>query len=154
MEEITTACDDALYECDFYSWTQRQAELMRVGRLAEIDLPNLVEEIESLGRAQFHALRSSYRLVLMPLLKMRHQPERRTLSWTATVVRERVSIEDCLADNPGLRSRRAEAFDAAYPGARREAAAETALPLRAFPVACPYSLEQVEDHDFWPEDAS
>ncbi len=152
MDEIATACDVSLYESDFYSWTQRQAELMRTGRLAEVDLPNLVEEIESLGRAQFHALRSSYRLVLMHLLKMRHQPERRTPSWTATVVRERTAIEDCLADNPGLRPRRGEAFAAAYPGARREAAAETTLPLRLFPKVCPFSLEQVEDHEHWPED--
>lgn len=152
MEEIATACDNALYESDFYSWTQRQAELMRAGRLAEIDLPNIAEEIESLGRAQYHALRSSYRLVLLHLLKMRHQPERRTPSWTSTIVRERTAIEDCLSDNPGLRPRRAEAFAAAYPGARREAAAETTLPLRTFPKACPFSLEQVEDHDVWPED--
>ena len=126
---------------------------MRAGRLAEIDLPNLVEEIESLGRAQYHALRSSYRLVLLHLLQMRHQPERRTPSWTATVVRERTAIEDCLSDNPGLRPRRDEAFAAAYPGARREAAAETALPLRTFPNACPFSLELVENHDGWPEDS-
>ena len=151
MEEIATACDDTLYDRDFYSWTRRQAALLRAGRLAEADLPNLVEEIESLGRAQFHALRSSYRFVLMHLLKMRVQPERRTASWTATVVRERNAVEDCLADNPGLRPRSADAFAAAYAGARREAA-ETTLPLRAFPAACPFSLEQVEDHEFWPED--
>ena len=153
MVEIATACDETLYETDFYTWTHRQAALMRAGRLAEADLPNLIEEIESLGRAQHHALRSSYRLVLLHLLKMRCQPERRTASWTATTARERNNIEDGLADNPGLRPRRADAFAAAYAGAQREAAAETTLPPRTFPAVCPFSLAQVEDHDFWPEEA-
>ena len=43
---------------------------------------------------------------------------------------------------------------AAYLGARREAATETTLLLRTFPEACPFLLEQVEDHDVWPEDIS
>ena len=45
----------ALYESDFYTWCMREARLLREGRLAELDLPNLAEEIASLGNEQEHA---------------------------------------------------------------------------------------------------
>lgn len=37
-----------LYEADFYSWTQEQANLLRHHQWNQLDLPNLIEEIESL----------------------------------------------------------------------------------------------------------
>jgi hypothetical protein len=39
-----------LYEADFYAWIQEQAELLRDRQWSQLDLPNLIEEIESLGR--------------------------------------------------------------------------------------------------------
>jgi Domain of unknown function DUF29 len=41
-----------------------------------------------------------------------------------------------------------------YPKACRLAQAETSLPLAAFPENCPWSLEQVLDDDFFPEETS
>jgi hypothetical protein len=38
------------YEQDFYAWTVQQAELLRSGKLRDLDFENLIEEIESLGR--------------------------------------------------------------------------------------------------------
>jgi hypothetical protein len=40
------------YEQDFYAWTQEQARMLRAGALAHLDIPNLVEEIESMGRSE------------------------------------------------------------------------------------------------------
>ena len=37
-----------LYEADFYAWTQEQAILLHNQQWSQIDLPNLIEEIESL----------------------------------------------------------------------------------------------------------
>ncbi|MGI9275123.1 MAG: DUF29 domain-containing protein [Endozoicomonas sp.] len=58
-----------LYDTDFYSWTQRQAELIRDGRLPGLDLENILEEIESMGRNDYRVLQSRIALVLMHLLK-------------------------------------------------------------------------------------
>ena len=41
-----------LHESDFHAWAYRQAELLRAGRLDEIDIPNMIEEIESMGRIE------------------------------------------------------------------------------------------------------
>jgi len=35
-----------------YAWTQEQATLLRSQQWSQIDLPNLIEEIESLGKQQ------------------------------------------------------------------------------------------------------
>jgi Domain of unknown function DUF29 len=143
----------ALYESDFYTWCMREARLLREGRLAELDLPNLAEEIASLGNEQEHALGSSLRILLVHLLKWRYQAKRRTRSWAGTIVRERGNYDDRLLKNPGLKSIQGELLARAYRRARREAAAETGLPLAALPESCPFTLAQVLDDDFWPEPA-
>lgn len=57
MDEINTG-ESSLYETDFYAWTQQQAALMKEGCLADLDLMNVLEEIESLGRKEVSELRS------------------------------------------------------------------------------------------------
>lgn len=139
-----------LYERDFYGWCLEQARLVRAGRLAELDLPNLAEELESLGKEQARALRSSYRVLLLHLLKWRYQPRRRSRSWSATIVRERDAARERVAESPGLKPRQRALLAEAYRGARKEAAAETGLSLATFPEACPFTLEQALDETFWP----
>ncbi len=48
-----------LYESDFYSWTQRQADMLRSGKLETADLANIIEEIETLGRSEESSLESA-----------------------------------------------------------------------------------------------
>ncbi len=142
---------EPLYERDFYTWCMQQARLVQERRFAELDVENVVEELESLGKEQAHKLGSAYRVLLMHLLKWRYQPKRRTRSWAGTIVRERLNAAEILAENPGLRSKRRALFSRAYNGARREAAAETGLPLSTFPEICPFAIDQVLDDDWWPE---
>lgn len=141
----------SLYERDFYTWALAQAELVRSGRLAELDLDNVAEELESLGKEQADRLESSFRVLLLHLLKWRYQPRRRSRSWRGSIVRERVNIERVLEGNPGLKPRCAELFTAAYRGARKEAAAETGLSIARFPEASPFTMNEALDEEFWPE---
>lgn len=150
MPEQLTA-DAQLYEQDFYSWALRQAELLRARRFADLDVENVAEELESLGKEQAHKLESALRVLLLHLLKWKYQPQRRSRSWRGTIVRERINAERVLEENPGLKPHRERLFATAYRGARKEAAAETGLPLATFPEAAPFSLAQALDEEFWPE---
>ena len=38
------------YEQDFYMWTQEQAAILKAGALSQLDVANLIEEIESMGK--------------------------------------------------------------------------------------------------------
>jgi hypothetical protein len=150
METLDTKDPDTLYERDFITWTQQQAALLKKGRLDLVDVANLAEEVESLGKSQLSALRSSYKLIAMHLLKLMKQPEKATASWENTINRERGNVIDLLDENPGMRSKRSELFLKAYGSARSEAAFETQIDLMQFPEEPPFSLEQIESTLFWP----
>ena len=75
------------------------------------------------------------------------------MSWTDTIIRERLHAARVLRANPGLKPQQAELFHYAYADARKEAAGETGLSLDRIPGAAPFSLAQVMDEGFWAEPA-
>ena len=132
-----------LYEQDFYQWTQEQTELMKAGALSQLDIPNLIEEIESMGRSEKRELRSRLTVLLMHLLKWDYQPDRRSGSWKSTINPQRMDIDFVLKDNPSLKHNLEIVIDETYRVARQRAADETGLPESVFPLSCPYTVEQI-----------
>ncbi|MFO1432937.1 MAG: DUF29 domain-containing protein [Candidatus Competibacteraceae bacterium] len=141
-----------LYEQDFYAWTQVQTATLRAGDLTALDLVNLADEIDSMGIRQRTELKNRLRVLLLHLLKWRFQPAARSSGWEGSIDEQRSQLEILLEDSPSLARLLPEALAAVYPKARRTASRETRLPLSAFPETCPFTLEQVLDDDFWPED--
>ena len=138
---------------DLYSWAVRQSELLRAGRLSEIDAAAIAEEIDDVGEEQYDKLESALRVLILHLLKWDHQPSMRSRSWTLTVREQRRRAERQLRKNPGLKSQVDEALEAAYEDARLEAANETGLSLRVFPVRRPFEYaELMERRIVWPGD--
>ena len=141
------------YDTDFYEWTQHQAAALAAGHVSELDLANLAEEIESLGKRDRRSLRNNLKVLLMHLLKWRYQPEMRqtSRSWESTIIEHRDRIEVISDDSPSLRRQIPAILAGAYPRARRLASSETGLPLETFPGMCPWTVEQILDETFWPE---
>lgn len=77
MNKHTPKHELATYDSDFHLWSQTQAALIRDGKIAEIDLENVAEEIESLGRSDRRAIKSRLEALLLHLLKWQAQPEKR-----------------------------------------------------------------------------
>ena len=102
----------ATYETDFYQWTQEQAALLRQGKLRALDVANLIEEIEDMGRSGQRAVESYLRNILMHLLKWKYQPERRGNSWRLSIKDSRHQVAKRLKESPSLKPR-----IAAYPAA-------------------------------------
>ncbi|WP_298369052.1 DUF29 domain-containing protein [Azospirillum sp.] len=142
---------DALYETDFYAWANQQAALLRTGKLTQADIEHIAEEIESMGKAEKRELVSRLTVLLLHLLKWRHQPERRGKSWSASIRVQRRDLTRHLADNPSLKAKLDESIADAYGDAVIQAGAETDLPEDVFPVVCPWSFERMMAEDFWPE---
>lgn len=141
------------YEADFYRWTQEQASLLRTGRLAELDVEHLVEEIESMGRGERRQLTDRLELLLMHLLKWQYQPDRCDSdgkSWLRTIREQRRKIPKLIRDNPSLKPLLEDCIRDAYDDARFGASDETSLPVSAFPEICPYPPEQMLDLEFLP----
>jgi hypothetical protein len=140
----------SVYERDFYAWTQEQANLLRDHEFSKLDLDNLIEELESMGRSERRQLTSRLEVLLVHLLKWVFQPERRTRSWQTTMAEQRRRIQRILRDNPSLRPELDACLRDAYEDARYTAADETSLPLTTFPERCPYPLERVLEADWLP----
>ncbi len=131
------------YEEDFYAWTQEQASLLKEGRLTELDMLNLIEELESMGRRDRHELRNRLIVLVSHLLKWRYQPRPEAKSWRFTIREQRRRIRWLLEESPSLRSVIPSLLAQAYPSAREHAAQETGLALDTFPEACPWTLEEI-----------
>jgi hypothetical protein len=136
--KIQTTLKSPDYWADPYGWAVHQAVLLRAGRFDEIDLENIAEEIDTVGRNEFRSLKSNLSQILLHMLKWDYQPELRSRSWMVSIAKHRIAYSSDLSDNPSLKPRQAEALDIAYRQARQMAEAETGLRLKSFPVDCPY----------------
>jgi hypothetical protein len=138
---------------DLYSWAVRQAELLRAGRLSEIDPVAIAEEIDDVGEEEYHRLESALRVVILHLLKWDHHPDRRSRSWALSILEHRKRVHRQLRRSPGLKSQLNEALEGAYEDARLEASAEMGLPLSLFPVRRPFEYAEIMERSIiWPGD--
>lgn len=139
------------YQKDFYGWTQQQAFLLKAGRLNELDIVNLLEEIETMGRSEKRELDSRLTVLLVHLLKWQYQPVRRGKSWQLTIEGQRDNCFDVLEDNPSLKPQLNDIMLRAYSKARTLAAKETGLDKSMFPLNNPWTLAQLLDSEFYPD---
>jgi hypothetical protein len=140
----------SLYESDFYAWTQKQATLLRSHQWEQVDIENLVEEIETLGRQERRELVNRVGVLLGHLLKWQFQSEKQSNSWRATIREQRRKLTKLLQESPSLKPYLPEALAEAYQDAIDLAIKDTNLPDETFPTSCPYTLEQIFNADFWP----
>jgi hypothetical protein len=135
----------ALYDEDFYRWSQETAKALTEGRFAEVDIEHLAEEIRSLGKNEHRELIARLARLMAHMLKIRYQPQQRTRSWDTTIDVQRDNLRDVLDDNPSFAATAAltESVRRAYRRARLYAAQETHLDLDTFPKECPFTLDEV-----------
>jgi hypothetical protein len=145
-----------LYDEDFYAWTQEQAALLREGAVHALDLANLAEEIESVGKRDRRALGSHLRNLILHLLKWQYQPSGRVTghSWRSSIRNARAEIAVLIEDSRGFEHEVPRLIERWYPLARLDAADETRLPLLTFPDTCSWTKAEILDQDFWPGEAS
>ncbi|MBV8442897.1 MAG: DUF29 domain-containing protein [Hyphomicrobiales bacterium] len=141
----------SLRDRDFYAWSLEQAALLREGRVGEADLEAIAEEIESMGKTEKRELVSRLTVLLLHLLKWRHQPSHRGKSWRLSIANARNEIADHLEDNPSLKAVLDRAMEQAYRYARLKAAIETEFDEDDFPERSPWTFAEATDPGFWPE---
>jgi hypothetical protein len=138
------------YEDDFVLWVEHQVSLLRLRQIDELDVANVIEELGDMGKNRQHELRSRLEVLMMHLLKCEFQPEHGTKSWLRTILIQRKGIADLIEESPSLRRYLAQYAQARYKHAVHLASIETDLSRSEFPVANPYSIEQLLDEDFIP----
>ena len=137
-----------LYETDFYAWTLEQSKFLKEGDFKHLDITNLVEEIESLGKQQRQELRNRLGVLIGHLLKWDYQPDKRSKSWRVTIQIQRREIEDLLEDNPSLKPYLPEAIAKGYKAGLDLVVLETPLDYPDLPEACIYTVDRIFDPEF------
>ena len=137
-----------LYETDFYAWTVEQVKLLKQGDFKQLDISNLVEEIESLGKQERRELESRLGVLIGHLLKWDYQPEKRSKIWRATIREQRRAAQKLISQNPSLKPYLAEAIADAYESGKDLVVSETPLDYGDLPENCPYAPEQLFDPNF------
>ena len=149
----------SLYQTDYYAWTRQQAAALRALAAARVnstlDLENLAEEVESLGRSDLNTVRSQVRRIIKHLLKLEYSPSTAPRAdWRHSVAQARDEVEDhiTVSMHPDVAAELAKLFgrgrrDAAL-GLARHGEREAA---KALPVTCPYTFDQIVSHDWYPE---
>jgi uncharacterized protein YgbK (DUF1537 family) len=143
---------NSLYERDFAAWLDAQAATLRERRFGELDLDNLIEEVESIRRAEMRSVEHHARLVIAQLLQLAHStlgdPR---LSWKSTAMAHRHELEARLT--PTLRVELEARLEKVY--ARGGKIAATVLetegtPEGWLPRQCPYTLAEILADDWYP----
>ncbi len=140
-----------LYSTDFSTWISQTAQLLRERRWHDIDVANLIDEVEDLGKSERRAIDSQLTRLLLHLLKWQYQPQRRSDSWLDSITDARTQIDLAIKDSPSLKGYPAEQLEESYRRARLQAAIQTKLEIAVFPQTCQYSLDLVVADDWLPE---
>jgi hypothetical protein len=129
------------------------AYLMRAGRLEELDLDHIAEELDDVGSEIYRRLEGALTVLYTHMLKGDFQPNHRSRSWEASIREQRSRIAKLLAKNPSLKSKLDEAREEAYEYGRDRPSGETGLPMDAFPETSPYTWQEVTEREFLLEEA-
>lgn len=142
-----------LYDEDFFAWTEEQARILRGREFSDLDIENLAEEIEDMGKSIRRELRNRLAVLTMHLLKWQYQPAHRSRSWSGTINEQRKQVADLLAESPSLKPVLARDLVRIYKSAVNQAVGETGFRETTFPADCPFTPDQILAEDFLPEGA-
>lgn len=140
----------ASYDTDVAGWAHQQACLLREGRFDELDIANIAEEIDSVGRSERKELSSRLAVLLCHLLKWEFQAGKQSPSWKNTIWTQRTQIELLIADSSCLKAQFSHAVRVGYLDARAMAVKQTKLLPKTFPLDCPYASDRIMNKDFFP----
>lgn len=140
------------YDVDLHAWTRAQVDLLRARRFDLIDVDNIAEEIESLGKEQPNAIESQLARLGEHLIKLLiSQDEYPRRVWRVSVISARDEIARRLEFNPSLRRRMPDYFTRNWPQMRKRARAGLGEPeAGSVPDDPPFTLEQALDEDWLP----
>ena len=131
-----------LYDQDFALWIATTVKQLKTGELQKIDVENLIEELESLGKKDKRELKSRLITLFEHALKRKYLPLSECYrGWEVTIKRTQSKLKDIIKDSPSLSNHLLEIYDDCY----NEALENMRIEYDAkFPDVCPFTKD-VED---------
>ena len=142
----------SLYDRDTLLWVEDTVAKLKSGDFANLDIENLIEEVDALGRSQKKELKSRLLVLLEHLLKRLYIDSPQDYrGWEVTIWEQRQQIEIEIDDSPSLNTIWQESFDFAWRLAIKRV--HQNYPQTQFPDRWQFSteLEPMLNDRFWQE---
>ncbi len=152
MTSQAIAPKKTLYDRDYLLWTEETAAKLRAKDFDQMDIENLIEEIESLGKSEKKEIKSRLIVLLEHLMKRIYIDRPECFSgWENTIYTQRNDIELTLMDSPSLKSLWDESFEVAFKLALRTVRKQ--YKSVKFPDTWQFScdIDAMLNIDFWSE---
>ncbi|MBJ7898473.1 MAG: DUF29 family protein [Cyanobacteria bacterium RI_101] len=143
----------ALYDADYVLWVEQTAAQLKSQDFTHLDLENLIEEVESLGRSEKHAIASYLTRLCEHLLKIQYWEAERAncfRGWKLEVRNFRLEIQEELDASPSLKPFLRDIFTKQYKNGRNLFLDASDLSAALIPEAPDFTLEQALDEDWLP----
>ncbi|MFM5981738.1 MAG: DUF29 domain-containing protein [Sphaerospermopsis kisseleviana] len=138
----------SLYEIDENLWLEETIALLKEKRFQYLDLNNLIEELEALGRRDKNAVASLLEQIIRHLLLLHYWTEEYEMNgnhWQTEIIGFRNQIERLLTNN--LQNYLNSELEKIYRSALKYVKQKTRFKID-FPESCPYTLEQLLDENY------
>ncbi|MDX2270892.1 MAG: DUF29 domain-containing protein [Cyanobacteriota bacterium] len=140
----------SLYDHDILLWVEDTVSKLKTRDFDSLDLENLIEEVESLGRSEKRELLSRLTILIEHLIKRLYvsMPENYR-GWETTIRNQRTELGFLLKDAPSLKAFWGESFALALATALKNLCKE--YPQVNFPQDWIYTndLDLILTIDFW-----
>ncbi len=141
----------SFYEQDFYAWLETTANLLKKKQFESIDLENLIEEIEAMGRSEKREIKTRLITIIKHLLRLKYWQstlDYNARGWRNTVIEQREKLIFVLEDSPSLRQELESFFLEGYQKTVQKIIQKYDLPSSMFPAESPFSLTNIIDSDY------
>ena len=137
------------YHYDLAAWAAHQAELLKAGRMQDLDVANLIEEMEAMSRKEHRELLRRMSILIAHLLKWMYQPTHRGNSWRRTILDQRQEINDLIEDSPSLANHfdEMEWLQKAWQRGVQQAINETGI--KTLPQQAIWTINEIREKDFF-----
>jgi hypothetical protein len=139
-----------LYDIDDDEWLEQTINLLKNHQFQQLDLDNLIEELEDLGREKKNAVASLLDQIIRHLLLLQYwttEAEYNSVHWQEEIYNFRTQLRRTITTN--LRKYLEDELTSIYQDALGFVKIKTTN-LVTFPTECPYSQEQLLDRSWLP----
>ncbi len=153
MSKFTKTTLKELYEIDEHLWLSETVKILKKNSFKDLDLENLIEELESLGKRDFNKVKSLLRQIIIHLLFLKYWTEeydRNYRHWKGEIIAFRADLSEGLTTT--LENKLNQDLESIYQTALRVTLQKTGLSQHTIPDNCPYSFDQLLDNNWYPED--
>ena len=139
-----------LYEVDEIKWLETTIKILKNRQLNSLDIENLIEDLEELGKRERNSVVSLLEQIIRHLLLLEYwttEKDNNSAHWKSEIYNFRLQLNRKLTKT--LINYLEDELEQIYQDAKGYVELKTQNSVE-FPSQCPYSLDELRDRTWWP----